>query len=181
MCPVAIAALLQIASANPKLDETVEYYEVYGSNARQVRAAIDRLRPRNTGGKQHDALTSWYVRWKYQYVRGERTCTIAAVDTAVEIRTTLPRWADRPPAGFLAEQWDRYLDRLTKHQQGHRQIAVQAAEAIQKGLLALEPASTCEALAASVQLKASGLVDAYGEEEVEYDKRTKATRGGAPR
>jgi predicted secreted Zn-dependent protease len=69
--PIAALAwlLLQLALAPPRVDETVKYYEVRGSSAQELRAALDRLGPESDDGERFDAFTAWHVRWRYPLLR----------------------------------------------------------------------------------------------------------------
>jgi predicted secreted Zn-dependent protease len=171
--------LLQVALAPPSVDETVSYYEVSGSSAQELRAAMDRLGPESDDGERFDAMTRWHVRWRYRYESDGDHCSISAFTTSVEIRMTLPRWSFRTAGSPLAERWDRYMEALTGHERGHGDIAVRAAQAIQQQVSALEPATSCSRLEESIQERAEQLLDQHRDEEIRYDERTRhgATQG----
>jgi predicted secreted Zn-dependent protease len=180
MLAVAVAGLLlQATSVSPRVDETVEYYDVTGSSAPELRAVMDRLGPETDDGERFDALTIWHVRWRYRYESDGDACAISAFTTSVEIRMTLPRWSFRAAGSPLAERWDRYIDALVDHERRHADIGVRAAEAIQRQVSALEPASTCALLEETIQEHAERLLDQYRDEEIRYDERTRhgATQG----
>ena len=180
---IALTGLLfQLVSGAPApaaVGERTEYYEITGSSARELRKAIDRLRPTDAKGERFDAHTKWDVRWRYQLTLGERSCALREFGTSVQILITLPNWARRPAGSALAARWERYSEALSEHEREHVAIGVRAASAIQERVSALEAAPTCQLLEQSIKTKAESILDEFRAEEATYDRRTRhgATQG----
>jgi len=173
MLAALVALLVETVAASPTVVERSEYYEIAGSTADELRAAINRLRPKDAKGERHDATTHWDVRWEYRYTSAQGACTLTSFVTSVAIVTTLPRWSNRDAGSRLAERWARYMAALTEHERGHAEIGLHAARTIQGRLSALEPAQTCPLLEESIKLKGEALLAEYRSEETDYDRRTK--------
>jgi predicted secreted Zn-dependent protease len=104
-----LAAVPMIASAEePQLREKVEHYEIAGTNARQLRDAMDRFGPIANGGERFDARTDWRVgrvMARLREIPPQPTCT--DLQEVIELAT----------AGVLAEYRAREVtyDRQTEH------------------------------------------------------------------
>jgi predicted secreted Zn-dependent protease len=116
---VAAVMLLAQAASVAALDAapgvSIDWYDVAGSDATAIRAAIDRVRPRDENdGAPVDALTRFAIRWRWprgDCAREEATLHIAA-------RVTLPRLVG-PVPDDVRVRWDRYLDALATHEARH--------------------------------------------------------------
>jgi predicted secreted Zn-dependent protease len=173
MLAALMGLFLEAAAAAPTVVERSEYYEVAGSSAEELRAAIDRLRPKDGRGERHDAVTRWDVHWEYRYSSAAGPCALTSFATSVEVSTRLPKWSNRDAGSWLAERWDRYMPALEDHENGHAQIGLRAARAIQEHVSALDPARTCALLEDSIRSKGEALLDKHRSEDAEYDRRTK--------
>src|SRR5260370_13306448 len=93
MCAIFAIAMLVVdsAAAEPKVSETFDYYDVSGSTVQELRADLNRHRPADKAGKHFDAVTRWYIRWRYDYQTGSDQCAIAGVVTTLNITITFPR------------------------------------------------------------------------------------------
>jgi len=60
----AVAMATWSAYAEPSVSETINYYDVSGANAREVRESLNRNGPvSKTNGKRFDAYTGWRISW----------------------------------------------------------------------------------------------------------------------
>jgi predicted secreted Zn-dependent protease len=173
LLPSIVGLLLQVALAPPDVRERVEYYDVAGSSAQEIRHSIDRLRPKADDGERFDAFTRWEVRWDYRYELGESGCAISEFTTSVRIVMTLPRWSPGLAGSELKKHWEKYYRALVDHERGHADIAVQAAEDIQEQASALPPVSTCLALETAVDGRAEEILERHRRKEIAYDARTR--------
>lgn len=168
----ALAMLLfgQVPSV-PRVVERTEYYDVTGSTEHELRAVMDRRRPKDSAGERHDAVTNWDVHWKYRYVTVTDGCALASLATTLDVVTIFPRWSNRQ-SGALTQRWDKYVAALEAHESEHMQIALRAARIIHERLSTLEEERTCLLLKASIDSKGQALLDQLRREEAEYDLRT---------
>lgn len=101
----------------------VEYYDVGGETPRQV---IDDIYAKNPDdGKGHgiartDTKMDVSIKWQSDNV----TCTVVDVAITLDITFTYPQ----PPAVILmTKEWDRFITRLTEHEEKHGKIAREMA------------------------------------------------------
>ena len=171
MVAMLIVLVAGLVAQTPTVEERVDYYDVAGSSEEELRAAIDKQRPKDRAGERHDAVTNWDVLWTYRYVTVAGGCAVGSLATTLEVATIFPRWPNRQ-SGTLTERWDKYTAALKAHEREHMDIALRAAQVIHKRLSSHEKARTCPLLKASIDSKGQALLDQFRSEEAEYDQRT---------
>src|SRR5262245_10661827 len=145
MTPIAArtcAAVLTACSlawfwpASPTTAENTErtvYYQIAGTSTRQLRDALNEKRPVGKDGKPHDAVTSWFVRWRYGTTPSSGGCAVRNFDVSLEISMTLPKWTNESDAvPELVQHWRTYYAALLKHEDGHKAIGSGAATDIRE-------------------------------------------------
>ena len=149
-----------------------ETFAVTGSTLGHLRRAVAMLAPRRAGAA-HAAYTAWEVRWSYSPAIGEHGCRAADVRVDVDVVCTFPRW--RPPssaAGAVVDRWTAYLEALEVHEQGHVNLAVQAAVAVHEALQTLAVHPSASALQRAAEEVARGVLEDFCGREAAYDAAT---------
>jgi len=158
----------------PAVTEKYEYYEVCGCDEEALHCDLKQKCVRWSDGHKYDSLTSWDVKWDHGYDQASETCAINSFRPIVEITFRYPRWKrtdDAPRA--LMEKWDRYLKNLIIHENGHRDMVVDAANDLSRAVAQLSPAPTCGDLDRNVRALFRKRMEIMNEEQREYDKTTK--------
>ena len=171
----ATASQARLASGQPapEVSETQRYYAFGGATVAAMLAELDRLGPGTPEGRFH-AYTSWYVRWRYDYDERPGSCGLGPVKTTVTVGMQLPRWSRPSGAPYgLAEKWDAYVIALRTHENGHRDIGVEAARAVAARLATLPRQPTCAQLEALADSTGQGVLEEARVREREYDRRTR--------
>lgn len=160
-------------SSAPHVRETYVTYNVHGTSIPELRAGLRRNGVRMNDGGTYDALTSWDVRWEYDYDRVAGNCSVDDFRAVVDVTIRYPRWVsdDNTPAP-LTDAWDAYLHGLIRHEQGHRDIAVAAADGLIRAATALTPASTCADLDRTVEALGRSFMDRLRLDQQAYDAET---------
>jgi predicted secreted Zn-dependent protease len=178
VAPRERAAVVLPPSVWPQ-DTTIHWYDIDGDDEPQLRALLDARGPLDSEGNRHDAYTSWYVKWHFPLAQTDEGCTTGPVTTTVRSDITLPRW--RAPAGDspLVKKWRKYLDALSEHESGHREIGFNAAAEITDVLPRLPPQPTCDEAVASANALALQVLEQHRKRDAEYDSETRhgATQG----
>ncbi len=179
-CVITLLAAMPVR-AEPTVTESVQYYDVTGATAREVRASLNREGPiSGTDGKRYDAVCRWNVAWKFEYRRGNGSCAIASASTEVKITITFPRLkADGTTSASLVKAFASYSEKLMVHEKGHAQNAIDAARKIEAGILALRPEPNCEAMRNAANNRGHALIKEANQADLDYDSRTQhgATQG----
>jgi len=164
----------------PVVTETYEYYEVCGCDEEELHCDLKQKCVRWSDGHKYDSLTSWDVKWDHRYDQASERCAINSFKPIVEITFRYPRWkrtddAPRP----LVEKWDRYLENLIIHENGHRDRVVDAAADLSRAVAQLPPAPTCADLDRNVRALFRMRMAKMNKDQREYDETTKhgATQG----
>lgn len=131
----------------PAIKEIYEYYEVCGCSEKDLQCDLKQKSCSWTDGKKYDSVTSWKITWDYNYNRMADVCVADSFRVNVEVTFRYPKWvrnvdAPRP----LMEKWDSYLNSLILHENGHRDIVVEAANELSLAVAELPPARSCAEL-----------------------------------
>jgi predicted secreted Zn-dependent protease len=174
MSAIALILFLVEVPAEPAtVRETFDYYEVTGSTAADLRTSLDRNGPKkNAGGRVSAGWTKWDVEWSYLWTTTSDECRLTRVSTTLTLTTTLPRWSSADHPGELSARWNRFLEALRAHEDGHARNGHDATRVIGERLRALPPEPDCPALAAAIQKAAEAALAEYRARDVSYDLRT---------
>ena len=166
---VCIACLCAQAPAEGvSVTEQSKLYDVEGKDAHELRANLDAQGPEDEHGR-HDALTKWYVKWHYDYDRGDR-CRLKNIRVTLDIKRTMPRWVAETPE--LVERWHRYLDALKTHEDGHAKNGHDCARAILARLQALAPQADCDRAEELANAQGNAELDTARQRDASYDAET---------
>jgi predicted secreted Zn-dependent protease len=98
---------------------TVEYYDVEGSTAQEIRDAMNRRRPHDShDGQAVEAVTSWQLDWTVPQMGG--SCDLKRAEIRFTARVLLPRLRDpsNVPIAVL-DRWRAFVAGLEKHEAYH--------------------------------------------------------------
>jgi predicted secreted Zn-dependent protease len=158
----------------PIVSEKYEYYEIRGNSEDQLRSEMCRCGCRWKDGKTYDSETSWHVKWDYDHDRAPQACSINSFRATVDISSRYPRWVrtgDVPQS--LAAKWDNYMKSLVAHENGHRNMVVEAATDLSRAVAELPPAPTCAELDRMVQSLCHERLNKLDAEAKSYDEATR--------
>jgi len=157
----------------PVVTEKYEYYEIGGDCEQELRSQMRQNGCKWNDGKKYDSLTSWQWTWDYGYDRTPQGCRADSFRTTVEIIFRLPKWvrADDVPQA-LVDKWDIYMNNLIIHENGHRDMAVEAAAELSRTVAGLPPASSCAELDRIVRELSRERMKKLNADEMKYDETT---------
>jgi predicted secreted Zn-dependent protease len=164
----------------PAVTEKYEYYEVCGCNEEELYCDLRKKCGKWTDGKKYDSLTSWEIQWDHEYGRNSRTCEVNSFMPIVNITFRYPKWKRTEEASqSLMEKWDRYLENLIAHENGHRDMVVETMNDLSHAVAQLPPAPSCDDLDRNVRALFRKYLAKMNKDQLEYDKTTKhgATQG----
>lgn len=155
--------------ASVSFSSAEEMYDVTGANAAELSQAMQKDGPRNFW-----AYTNWFINWSHT-TEAESTGVCKLKDSLVSVTTklTLPRWANAPdPDDARRRSWDAMIAALRKHEQGHVNNGVRAANAISSAILAVPAQTSCDALDGVIDSTSKEIVKAYRKADKDYDRVT---------
>jgi predicted secreted Zn-dependent protease len=172
---------LSPVQAEPRVTETVEHYDVSGSTPQEVRKALNQVGPVDkTEGKRFDAVTNWFVNWRYTYSNAGRSCSISSASTDVKVTITMPRLKlDSATPAELRQAFDTYTANLMVHEKGHGQIGIDIAKRIEDGMVKLPAEPNCDRMGQAANEFGRKLIKEANQQDIDYDSQTRhgATQG----
>lgn len=165
--------LTRAATAAPEQRLNNVYYTVTGSTAEDLWTDVMTKSPVEHNGKKHVAYTRWQVNWQFWWHNHGSACEINKVKTRLDITYTLPRLE---PASTMPDtvtaRWEDYYAALFEHEQGHKDLGVQAANEVENRILAMGPRDSCAQLELDANTIGKQVIDRYSLIEKEYDRST---------
>jgi predicted secreted Zn-dependent protease len=156
-------------------DTIFRYYDIRGSNAGELRAAMSASGPldRMGSGRHWSGQAHWSVKYWIHDSEAGGNCSISRAQVHIDSEVDLPRWADRDTAApELREQWDRYIAALRTHELGHLDNGIRFGNALAQHLAAIPAQSECSPLLGLAQREFDTVLPDYNRMDVEYDRVT---------
>jgi predicted secreted Zn-dependent protease len=151
----ACFAFLAVALAYPgaaRVTEDIQYvtYDVQWRNDVPMHTLLARASPIRLHGRVYLGATLPHVSWKLRFWKlANGHCRITNVTTALTATITLPGPSDTHMSDN--GEFRVFLTRLKTHELGHYEIAREAALDIDRRILKLPEANSCEALEAAAE------------------------------
>jgi predicted secreted Zn-dependent protease len=158
----------------PVVTEKYEYYEIRGGCEKELRNQMRQNGCKWNDGKKYDSLTRWHWKWDYDYDRTPQGCCADSFRATIEVIFRYPKWVrtdDAPQQ--LVDKWDGYMKNLIMHENGHRDMAVEAAAELSRTVAALPPASSCAELDRKVRALSRERMEKLNADAMRYDETTK--------
>ncbi len=157
----------------PSVTEKYEYYEIRGDSEKEMRSQMRQNGPVWNDGNKYDSVTSWYWKWGYRNDPSSQDCSVDSFRVTLEITFRYPQWlrTDDVPRQ-LVDKWDGYMKNLIAHEQGHRDLAVEAAADFSRAVAKLPRALSCAELNAEVSALSRERMGQLNADEREYDETT---------
>jgi predicted secreted Zn-dependent protease len=165
---------VQVANdLQPNISINRTHYEINGTTADELRSQMDQLGPEDEFGQRHDAFTEWYIDWSYPYSIVNKDCATGPIEVTITITSTFPKWNNPQDASKeLVNKWNAYLSILQTHEDGHKQIAIDAGNEILRTLSALPAYPLCSELEQTVDANGQNILGQFRKKEIIYDQKT---------
>ena len=174
-------ALLLLLLAAPVLadrnDFAIEYYTIDGTTPRELSDEIDAKGPVGENGLRSDGYTRWYIQWHFDLDSDASGCHATNITVDLDVHMILPQW--RPPPGAdpaVVARWNRYLEALRLHEDGHRYRADAASGDVRRALQREGVAADCATLTERLNSRANALLAALRIQQADYDRDTQSGR-----
>jgi predicted secreted Zn-dependent protease len=174
--PCGASTTTTVAAAGERIPVTTTYvcYDVAGSTADAVRAAIDAhpSRPVDRAARRPiDAFTRWDLRVTWSSASSGTECRATTVTPTLAATFTYPRWVPPPaPDRALVERWNAFIAALTTHEDGHRQNGIDATADAVARVRALR--ASCSEFNAAAEAEVSAAIARGNEADRRYDATT---------
>ena len=139
--------------------ETIKYYDVSGSSIEELRRDVFSRGPYDSNGRRFAGWAEWRIQWWFDRKQVPQGCAVARAVTETHVKYTLPRWIDADEAPLeLQDTWNRFVEALTLHEQGHGKLARELAADIEFAIQSLPPEPTCDELDRKVNALANRMI-----------------------
>ena len=166
------AAEVDAGTAGVIVAAPVTRYPITATTVADMRAQVRRAGP-TIDGRRWDGATRWTLRWQYSVAREATGCTVKDPRVYVTAAITMPEWIPTAEADDATKLWwRRYESGLMTHERGHAQIAVDAASAMRRALLASR-APTCDDLRQEIVAIGEQAVARLRGAQAAYDLQTR--------
>ncbi|NEQ24384.1 MAG: DUF922 domain-containing Zn-dependent protease [Microcoleus sp. SIO2G3] len=149
------------------------FYTVEGETAPQLVAQIRDRGPLWSNGYRYEAMHTWKLNRSFAVSQMGDRCILTTPHIAVETEITMPRW--EPPAqasGQLVANWQHYTKALKQHEDGHRQISIDAGAQVLDRLQALPSYTTCAELRTQAKAVVAEVLEQTDRQQRDYDDKT---------
>ncbi|WP_256753999.1 DUF922 domain-containing protein [Mesorhizobium sp. Mes31] len=159
------------ARADVKLEVTNTTYELRGLSLHAIDVDLHRVAEKDSDGIIEGELKDDF-NWTFKFVETADACRVTSDDIMLKLNMLLPRWADEEHADpALRTAWKAYIDDLKAHEDGHKTIAVDAAEKISRLTHGATALGSCDALKRSLNSAASQIVEAAEKAQEQLDAK----------
>jgi predicted secreted Zn-dependent protease len=164
------------AVAEVQVVQAIDYYDITGTTAQEIRANMDRIGPTWTvDGKRYDSAVGWAIVPEYRFGPTGRGCMMKAVTVKVRIIATEPRLnPNAPPA--LQRAFATFFAKLQEYDKHRATIVLEAAKRIDDGIMGLPPQPNCLELKPLANHLADNVERDLGRLMHDYLRRTDAGR-----
>jgi predicted secreted Zn-dependent protease len=130
---LALAASAPTLPADVLVKDDTTYYAITGATVGEIGRQLGI--GHGDSGSDFVGATVAQVEWQFAQRRRDDTCAITEVRVILHVQTHLPQWM-RPArvSPTLDRQWSMFLEANTRHENGHRNIALHTAVAIARSL-----------------------------------------------
>lgn len=123
-----------------------EYYYVEGRTMKGLTLSMKESSPVIRGDSKHAASSKLKIQYRYSTQKQTTGCSL--INPEVRLKTTyvVPKIVKERSSDKIVTVFEEYLSRLMKHEQGHRNIAFEAAQRLEESLGLLPLAIDCATL-----------------------------------
>lgn len=175
----SILAIAIIFSLSPSIFTMIktkiseEFYPISADGLSRLHWKLKRSLIKDNYGNKMVAKTDWDVDWQVHTLSNNQICLASEIIVDVTIKYTYPKWSD---IAFAPQKdrylWNKYIDALKKHEEGHAEIGKEAGEKIEKALMSVNSAKTCLELEKALRGKADVIYSEYVNKNSSYDGET---------
>ncbi len=170
---LSLAITLTSSISAPVVKSKTDYYLVSGKTTDQIRSSINRNTPVHENGTIYDARTDWFVEWNFLWNQSNASCTITKIRTEVNIQFILPKLQTLGTLPKnLRRKWETYMQALLRHEDGHMNIGIRAANEIERKILNMTSRRTCNKLEIDANHIGNELLKKFRAIEKEYDRKS---------
>jgi predicted secreted Zn-dependent protease len=165
-----LAILSFYSSAETRVIEEFQFYEVAPTSKSHLLKALNRVSPIKEDGEVFHGHTKYNINWRFWWKSNGNRCSFTKVETTLKLKYTMPQLKSSIPD--VNAVWSNWYPNLEKHEKGHGELAKKTASKIDKQLRSISPKSDCTLLEKSGNKLAHKLMDKLNKANKRYDIST---------
>lgn len=159
--------------SGPKVNITFKYYEFVSVNTNDIRDEMTKKTPIRYNGQKFVGSAEDQIKYFFYAKQEDGYWYFDRVTTTVDVTFTMPKWTDYRKANRDQQgRWDEYYNSLLAHENGHKDIAIEAAKTIENELLKLKNFPKKDLLESKAKLIAKAILERYRERQRQFDQET---------
>lgn len=167
-----ISALPTMAAAEPIINKSYSYFRIGGRTAEDLDKELEKRGPMTKAtGHRHPGATEIKFGGDVTYVEKAGRCSVGGAKVTLRTRIILPRWTNRKRAsadvGFI---WDTLSNDIKRHEERHAEIARNHARQLERELLSLSSARSCDTLEKQVAETTRRILESHDSEQLRFDQ-----------
>jgi predicted secreted Zn-dependent protease len=161
------------ARADVNLDVAYSTYQLRGLSLEAIHDDLHRVAKRDRDGIIEGEVADHWD-WKFRFTQTENSCQVSSDEIILKLKILLPTWVDEPRADpAVRTGWNTYFQELKAHEDGHKTIAMDAAERISKLTHGAMAPGSCSALEQSLNRTAKQIVENSEKAQDRHDANSK--------
>lgn len=159
------------AIAAPVVNEQYNYYLVGPSTPQELLPALNKTSTIRQNGQIYHGHTESRINWQFWWQDEQQSCRIERVTVTVNATYTLPQLTSSYPD--VNRIWGKWYPNLLKHEQGHKNLAIDIAQQIENAIYNMGQRNSCAQLEQDANAIGRQFIAQLNKLDNEYDKRTK--------
>lgn len=169
---LALATTMQ-ASAKVVVEQDSSHYHLKGLTVREIHHSLMHNAPREDGQIIEGEVADQFTVVFSSKLDGN-ACRPSDELVTLKLNILLPKWLDKESASSTVRvAWSRYMDKLLAHENGHKQIAISAANAIHRIIHTASGTGPCKAFDAKIKRAAEKVITDAEERQEAWEENTK--------
>ena len=143
ICLFVVLSSASVKSA-PKVQIEYKFYDIYPIDRMDLGQQVFQKTPIRYNGKKFAGLTQWRVFWRFNYQKTNKGCRIDRISSNLAVKYTMPRISQKYKINTKVRiSFNAYYAALLKHEEGHKDLALEAAKEIEQKLLSIGTFKSC--------------------------------------
>lgn len=173
-CTGALLLATWSGSADAEVRSSVQYsgYPVHGLTVEEIWRDIGRKGPHQLERALYaQAEAEIRFRWKATFASSKEVCRVKSAVIEVEVNILLPDWVDAGRGeAALRSAWNSYIAKVRRHEDHHKDIALAAAEEIDRAMMAAPAHRNCASLERYIKAKAEEILAEERAKQAHFDR-----------
>ncbi len=159
--------------AKPTVESSYQFYQISPKSLADISSEIEKKTPIKHAGNKYHASTSWQIKWAYQWQKKSGICYISSSNTTLIVSYIMPEISVNNEKNIqVSSSFSGYYHALLKHEAGHYQSGIKAADAVEDKLLNFSSYSSCEELELAANKEITTIINEHKKLDTAYDIAT---------